>query len=362
MKKLDFYIIKKYLITFLFAIIMITAIAIVMNLSENIDKFIRHKLSISTVAFDYYLYWIPWINGELWPLFAFLSVIFFTSRLAQDSEIIAMLSTGMSYKRILRPMFIAGGLIAGLHWIGENHVIPKSTFYKTEFESEYVKRSLKTVLSNDVQFFISPQQKIYCDHFRSRDSTLSTFRLETFDSSGLLLSILKAHKLKYNVAKDNWTASDYEMRSFDGIDEYITVGHGEKLDTTLAIVPSDFVRHSKQMEIMTTPALREFVVAEKAKGLSNTKHYSIEAYKRTAAPFTIIILTLIGACIGTRKIRGGLGMHLALGVSLGAVFTFISKFGEAFASTMSFAPLLGVWMPNIVFGLLSLYLLKKAQK
>lgn len=341
---------------------MITAVAIVMNLSEYIDKFIKHDLSIKTVALEYYLYFIPWINGELWPLFAFLSVIFFTSRLARDSEIIAMLSTGMNYKRVLRPMMMSGFLIAVLHWIGENYVIPHSTLYKTEFESKYVKRSLKTVLSNDVQFFIAPNQKIYYNSFYQRDSTLKTFRLETFDSTGNLVSLMKANTLSYILADNVWRAKDYEQRTFDGMDQEIVIGKGEELDTTLAMLPGDFVRHSKQREIMTTPSLKTFVGEEKRKGLGNTKTYQIEIYKRTAAPFTILILTLIGACIGTRKVRGGLGVHLAAGVTLGALFTLISKFSETFANNLSFAPLLGVWLPNIIFGLLSYYLFITAQK
>ena len=272
-----------------------------------------------------------------------------------------MLSTGMNYSRILRPMLIAGILIAVLHWVGENYVIPHSTFHKTEFENEY-KRKVKIALSNDAQFFISPNQKIYCNFYRKRDSTLSTFRLESFDDEGNLISMLKAKKLKYNKATNNWTANDYEIRSFNGKDEHLIIGKGEQLDTAIAITPADFIRHSKQMEIMTTPDLKEFVIAEKAKGLDSTNRYQVEAYKRTAAPFTIIILTLIGASIGTRKIRGGLGIHLAMGVSIGALFTLISKFAESFANTMFFAPLIGVWTPNIIFGLFSLYLLRVAQK
>ena len=341
---------------------MITAVAVVMNLSEYIDRFISNELSIGEVAFDYYLYFIPWINGELWPLFAFLSVIFFTSRLARDSEIIAMLSTGMSYVRILRPMIIAGCFVALVHWIGENYVIPHSTFHKTEFESKYIKRSLKTVLSNDVQFFISPSQKIYCSYFTQRDSSLDKFRLEHFDSTGVLTSIMKSQKLKYLKEEDKWRAKNYEIRTFDEEGEHLLLGKGEELDTTLAMLPADFIKHSKQMEIMVTPALRSFIKRENSKGLDNTKSYQIEAYKRTAAPFTIIILTLIGACIGTRKVRGGLGIHLAIGVSIGAAFTVISKFSETFANNLSFAPLIGVWLPNIMFGILSYYLLTKAQK
>jgi len=292
-----------------------------------------------------------------------LAVIFFTSRLARDSEIIAMLSTGMNYTRILRPMLIAGGFIALLHWIGENYVIPKSTFHKTEFESEYIKKSLKKVLSNDVQFFIAPDQKIYCNYFKERDSSITTFRLETFDSTGQLLSMLKTKKLTYIRESDKWQTKQYETRTYVGDEEIIYISEPNAvLDTTMAMKPEDFIRHSKQMEIMPTPQLREFVIKETQKGLDNTTHYQIEAYKRTAAPFTIIILTLIGACIGTRKVRGGLGIHLAIGVSLGALFTVVSKFSETFANNLDFAPLLGVWVPNIIFGAFSYYLLRKAQK
>jgi len=330
---------------------MITAIAVVWNLSEYIDKFIKHDLSLFTLLKDYYLYFVPWINGELWPLFAFLSVIFFTSRLARDSEIVAMLATGMNYTRILRPMLIAGTFIAVLHWVGENYVIPKSTYHMTEFESKYIKRSLKKVLSNDVQFFISP------------DSTIATFRLETFDDDGQLTSMLKTKKLAYILETDTWQTKEYEIREFDGEEETIYLsGNEDVLDTTLAIRPEDFIRHSKQMEIITTPELRDFIVKEKQRGLGNTKGYEIETYKRTSAPFTIIILTLIGACIGTRKVRGGLGIHLATGVALGAFFTVMSKFSETFAHNLDFAPLLGVWIPNILFGALSYYMLTRAQQ
>jgi len=187
--------------------------------------------------------------------------------------------------------------------------------------------------------------------------------METFDDDGELRSIFKANRLSYIAAEDKWRAKGYEIRTLDGLDdEYLVIGQGEELDTSIAIVPDDFVRHSKQMEIMTTPDLRKFVQEEQKKGLDNTRGYSIEAYKRSAAPFTILILTLIGASIGTRKVRGGLGIHLAMGVSLGALFVLISKFTETFAYNLSFAPLLGVWMPNLIFTGIAYILLTRAQK
>ncbi len=362
MKILDIYIIKKYLLTFFYTVLLITMVAIVMDSSERSDKFISHSLSLKTVVMDYYRHFIPWINGELWPLFAFLSVIFFTSRMAKNTEVVAMLSAGINYRRILRPIMMAGGFIALMHWIGENYVIPNSTFYKNEFESKYIKQSIKSVLSNNVQFFISPNQKIYCRYFSRRDSSLRTFRLETFDESRELISMMKASNLKFKEYPNTWTAEDYEIREFDGMNESIVVGKGMEIDTILPVQPGDFISHAKQMEIMTTPALWEFVDREKKRGLENTRKYTIEAYKRTAGPFTILILTLIGASIGTRKVRGGLGIHLALGVTLGASFVVLSKFSETFANNLSFAPLLGVWTPNILFSFLGVYLFIKAQK
>lgn len=362
MKKLDIYIIKKYLITFFFTIILITMVSIAMDVSERMDKFISNSLSFKQVVTEYYVHYIPWINGELWPLFAFLSVIFFTSRMARDSEIIAMLSAGINYSRVVRPIMMAGCLVAAFHWIGENYIIPPSTYHFNEFKSEYINRNIKQVLSNDVQFFIGPQQKIYCRYFQKRDSSLSKFRLESFDEQGQLVSMLKADRLIYNGQKDKWTAVDYEIRSFDGINEGLLIGKNEEIDTTLAMHPSDFIRHSKQMEIMTTPDLREYVKHEKSKGLDNTKKYQIEIYKRTSGPFTILILTLIGASIGTKKVRGGLGMHLAIGVVLGAVYVVLSKFSETFATNLQLPSLVGVWTPNILFSIISLMLFQKAQK
>ncbi len=349
--------------TFFYTVILITMVSVAMDVSERIGKFISHDLGFWQVASEYYIHYVPWINGELWPLFAFLSVIFFTSRMARDSEIIALLSAGIDYTRILRPMMIAALLIATMHWVGENYIIPKSNYHLNEFKSKYIKPSLKTVLTNDVQFFIGPNQKIYCRYFTAKDSSLSKFRVEQFDSTGQLVSLMRADRLTYQSASDTWSAKDYELRTFSHDEEGLLIGEkNETLDTTLNMVPSDFIRHSRQMEIMTTPDLREHVRYEQAKGLDNTKKYIIEAYKRTAAPFTILILTLIGASIGTKKVRGGLGMHLAIGVAIGAGYVVISKFGETFASNLNVPALLGVWLPNILFILITAYLLRNAQK
>ena len=171
MKILDWYIIKKFLGTFFYTVVIFTVVSVVINVSERISYFINAKLSAKEVLIEYYLHFIPWINGLLWPLFALISVIFFTSRMARDSEIISMLNAGMDFKRILRPMMISAVFIAGLLWIGNNYVIPFSTKEKVEFESEYFKRSNKKMLTNNLHWFISSNEKIFCRHYRTRDST-----------------------------------------------------------------------------------------------------------------------------------------------------------------------------------------------
>ncbi len=363
LKKLDKYIIKKYLITFFYTIVLISAVAVAMDVSERIGKFISNDLSFKEVAIDYYAHFLPWLNGELWPLFAFLSVIFFTSRMAKDSEIIAMLSSGMHYNRILRPMLIGAAIVASLHWVGENYVIPHSTYHLNEFKSKYIKRSIKKVLSNDIQFFISEDQKIYCRYFNKRDSSLKHFRLEKFNIEGELESFFKAERLTYKSESGKWRAKNYEMRSFDDLKEGLLVGGKDvELDTTINIKPGDFIRHSKQMEIMSTPELHEYIAYEKVRGLDNTNQFAVESYKRTSGPFTIFILTLIGASIGTKKIRGGLGMHLALGVGIGAVYVVLSKFSETFACNLDVLPIIGVWIPNLFFLGVAIYLFNVAQK
>lgn len=348
--------------TFVYAVVLITMLSIAMDVSERMGKFITHKLSLSQIVGDYYLHFVPWINGELWPLFAFLSVIFFTSRMARDSEIIAMLSSGMHYGRILRPMIIAATLIAGVHWIGENYIIPPSTYHLNEFKKKYIKRSIEKVVDFDYQFYIAPGQMVYCRNYNRSDSSLTKFRLEQYDESGTMVSMLKADKLKYVDSTSSWRASHYEMRSFSGLEETLHISKDTPLDTALTMNPSDFILHTQQMEIMTTPDLRQRIISERAKGVGNPKSYIIEIYKRTSGPFTILILSIIGACIGTRKVRGGIGMHIALGVGLGAAFVVLSKFSETFATNLTLHPLLGVWIPNVLFGIIAIYLYRVAQK
>jgi lipopolysaccharide export system permease protein len=362
LKKLDIYIIKKFLGTFFFTIMLCTIIAISIDFFEKIDRFLDSSASAWEIFTGYILNFIPWINGLLWPLFTFIAVIFFTSRMAKNSEIIAILSSGVSYRRFLVPYFIGGCIVAALLYVGNHYVIPNSNKLKNEFETEvFKKRNIKT-LDNNIHFFISPNEKIYGRRYNRTDSIVETFRLETFDESGALKRILKADRLLYNSDSSTWTMKNYEYRFINGMDEELSIHKGEEKDTIIDIYPKDFMRYTHQSEMLSTPALKAFIEEEQGRGIDAASSYLVELHRRTAYPFTLIILTILGASIASRKVRGGMGYHLALGAILGALLEILSKFSMTFSSNMGMSPLLGVWVPNIIFIFVAWYMIGKAQK
>lgn len=336
-------------------------IAIAIDFFEKINKFLVDTVTTREIIFDYYLNFIPWINGLLWPLFALLAVIFFTSRLASQTEIVSMLSAGISYRRIMRPYLIAAFLIALTHWVGKNYLIPRSNKIKGEFESEHIRRSNKQTLEDNTHFFLSPNEKVYIKYFRKSDSTANTFRLEKFEEEKLVF-ILKARKLEFKEKPNLWTLKDYEYHSFDGMDEELVIKNGDTMDTTFNFTPKDFFRYSNQMEMMSTTDLRNFILEEEKRGIDTAKKFKTELYSRSADPFTIIILTIMGFAIASRKTRGGMGFHLAAGVILGSAFVIIQKFSMTFSINLGLYPIIGAWIPNIVFGIVTIFLVKNAQK
>lgn len=340
--------------------VLITMIAVAINFFENVDKFLSDEVKLKDVFLTYYLNFIPWINGLLWPLFALLAVIFFTSRMARDSEIVATLSAGISYNRMLRPFVIAGSIIAVLLWIGNNYVIPNSSRIKNEFESQYIRRGAKQTLSSDIHFYTRPNEKAYFRLFSSRDSTARNFRLERF-KAGHLVYMLKSDNLKFIKQSGKWRMNDYEEHFINGLNERMVIKKEITKDTLFPFQPDDFVRYTKQMEMLTTTELRRFINEEQDKGLDTAKKYVIELYRRSADPFTIIILTFIGVTIASRKVRGGMGLHLASGVILGSIFVILSKFTVTFASNLDLHPSLGVWLPNLIFSVIAYNLYRKAQ-
>lgn len=334
-------------------------VSIVISVSERLDKFLNQDCTLHEIIFDFYLNFIPWINGQLWPLFALISVIFFTSRLANDSEIVAILSSGVSFKRLMVPYLISSCLLAAMFWYGKNYLIPRSTKVKNEFESKYFSKLQKQTLSNNVHFYVNPNEKVYIRYYKERDSTAYSFRLERF-KEGNLVYILKSPKLKLKETPNVWTMQGYEERYFTGTSESFNLQKETHIDTALNFTPDDFVRHTKQMEMMTTSDLKDFIEIEKSRGLGSAKQFVTELQSRNASPFTLIILTMIGFALSSRKIRGGMGLNLAIGVVLGSLYVVLAQFSLVFANTLFSDSSIGVWIPNIIFSTVAVFLLFRA--
>lgn len=345
-------------------------VSVIIDFSSQVDKFVEEDCTKQEILVDYYLAFIPWINGLLFPLFALIATIFFTSRMAYNSELISILNAGVSFRRIMLPYLIASSLICGLHLFGNHYVIPLGNKSKVDFEHKYIYKNEDKGQTRDVHLLLNrneeenTQSKAYVRFYRKRDTSAKDLILERFVDNRLVFR-LKAKSAKWIAQKDsinNWQLKDYELRTFKGDQETMVFGTRKTIDTLLNLYPEDFVYYENDKLTLTTPELQRAIALQKQRGVKTTKSYEIEILRRTAEPVTIIIVTLIGMAIASRKVRGGLGLHLALGIALGAVYVFLSKFSTTFATNQSLPPALAVWMPNILFTGILGYLISKAQK
>ncbi|MCB0553416.1 MAG: LptF/LptG family permease [Phaeodactylibacter sp.] len=361
LKKLDKYIIQKFLSTFFFVVLIFTMISVIIDFSEKVEKFIEEPITKKEILVDYYPNFILFIDGLLWPLFTLIAVIFFTSRMAYNSEIISIFNAGVSFRRLMRPYLIAASFITILHLVGNHYFIPKGNKIRLDIVYTYIWRDDDKGKTQDVHMFLSPDTKIYVNYFRKRDSTARKFRLEKFKGEELVY-LLKANSAEWIGPPDKWKLRDYEIRTFDGMHEQLVVGRGKEIDTTIAFTPNDFVDYKEQQTMMTTPELTRYIDTQRRRGVGNTQKYEIEKYRRSAEPFTILILTLIGLSIAARKVRGGIGLHLAMGIGIGALFIFFSRFAVVFATGQTIPPLVGIWLPNLLFTAVAIILVRNAQK
>lgn len=340
---------------------MFTVIALVIDFSDKLEKFIENALPARQVIQEYYLNFIPWINGILWPLFALMAVIFFTSRLAKNSEVIATLSAGVSFGRFLRPYFMASGLLALVHLIGSHYFIPIGNKKYITFENTYIHPANMRTKTENIHIFLTADSKIFIRNYRSRDSSMRGVFLEHF-TDGHMDQMIKAEKMEWLGPPNRWRLSNYQVRTFAGSEEDLLVVMQGSLDTTLNLVPADFVRYSNQKEMMTSMELQEFINYERAKGLDKAKKMVTELHRRTADPYTIVVLTVIGAAVAARRVRGGVGLHLAMGVTIGALYIILSRFSTTFANQLDLPSGLSVWLPNILFTAVAIWLFLRAQR
>ena len=358
-RRMDWYIIKKFLGTYFFAIALIISIAVVFDVNEWIDNFINNKAPVKAIIFDYYANFIPYFSNLFSPLFVFISVIFFTSKLAENSEIIAMMSTGMSFRRLLRPYMISAAIIAVLTYGMGAYVIPKGNVTRLNFEDKYKKKK-KTEYVRNVQVEVDSGVIAYMERYENYNKTAYRFSLDKFVDKKLV-SHLTARSATYDTTTVNkWTLKNYMIREMDGMKETIT--KGERLDSIIKMEPQDFLIMKGQQETMTSSELSAYIERQRRRGFANIKEFEIEYHKRIAMSFASFNLTIIGVSLSSRKVKGGMGMYLGAGLALSFSYILFQTVSATFAVNGNASPFLAVWVPNIVYTFIAIYLYRKAPR
>ncbi len=359
MKKLDWYILKKFLGTFFFAILIFAVLSVVIDITEKIDDFIKHGLTASYIATHYYIGFIPHILALLFPLFIFIAVIFFTSKLAYRSEIIAILSTGVSYHRFLRAYWVGGILLALLLGIANQSLIPNANEVRVKFEDTYIHDKKENVVLRNLHMRIDTLRYITISNYYSADHYGTGFVLETIDGQKLL-SRLQSRTITWDSTKDGWETGRAIIRELGNNKVDVT----EIRDTllTLNITPKDLQSNADLIEAMTTKELKAYIRHQKLRSTGGLNYLYVEKHRRTASAFSVIILTLIGVIIASRKVRGGSGLHLAIGIVISAAYIVFMQFSTTFSVKGTLNPLIAVWIPNIIFGILAFVLYRRAPK
>lgn len=360
MKTIDLYILRKFLGTFFFAIALIISISIVFDLVEKMDDFMDSKAPLTAIVFDYYLNFIPYFTNLFTPLFVFIAVIFFTSKMAAQTEIIAILSSGVSFRRMMVPYFEGAAIIAVLSFVLGGYVIPPANRTRIEFENQYVKTRKEVGLS-DMHMQISPGVFVYMGRYYSFRESGDRFNIEQYDGERLV-SRLWARTAKYDSLRCVWTLRNYRRWDFapDGVAHTMT--SGAEVDTAINVLPSDFKSERKSFEMLNNRELRHYIAEQQRRGLGNIEEFQIELYKRIASPFASFILTLIGVSLSSRKVRGGMGLNIVVGIALSFSYILFLTISTTFAVSGSMPPLLAVWLPNIVFSIIGAVLYFKAPK
>ena len=358
MKTLDLYIIKKFLGTYFLSIILIVSIAIVFDISEKIDDFINNNAPLRAIIFDYYLNFIPYFANLFSSLFIFISVIFFTSKLAYNTEIIAILSSGISFKRFLLPYILTASFLAGFSFILNNYIIPSANKKRLAFENIYIRHQFINE-SRDIHIQIKPNQYFYVQSYNVSGETGYKFTLEQFKNNHLI-SKISAPYIQWDSTKGKWTTGPYLITHITDKEE--TFEQGMALDTSLNIYPKDFSRRYNVIESMTLGELNQFIRKLQSQGSTNVLPFRVYWYQRFAFPFSTFILTIIGVSLSSQKRRGGIGFQIGAGIALSFSYILVMQISTKTTIGNNLNPFLGVWIPNIIYGFIALFLYKTAPK
>jgi len=359
-KIIDIYIIRKFLGTFFFCLILIMTIAVVFDFAEKIDNFMEKAAPWRAVVFDYYLNFIPYFATLFAPLFVFIAVIFFTSRMAVNTEIIAILNSGMSFRRMMWPYFISALVIAVFIFYLTNFVIPRSNLIRMDFEDKYYRNIARKINVDNIHRQAYKDVLVYMESYSPLYSRGRNFTIEKMDENGRLVSKLSAPTVSWDTASNKWTAHNYSIREINGDLETLTTGN--RIDTTLSINPTDFARDPGFVGTMTYRELSDYIDLLRLQGSEEIKVFLIEKHRRYASPFAVFILTLIGVSLSSRKIRGGIGMNIGIGLALSFSYILFLQFASQFSLKGNLSPMLAMWIPNFLYMIIASVLYKMAPK
>lgn len=355
---MDRYILRKFFSTYLVVLGTFIAISVVFDITEKLDDFISGRAGFVTIIVKYYFNFIPYYAILLTPLLLFLSVVFFTSRMTANNEFIALLNTGTSYTRIMLPFVIGSAFVCILNIYINHRWLPIANRNRILFEWEYLKNNYVPNASN-IHFQNSHNNFIFLQNYNGADSSGYNFQLSTF-KDGKLITKLSADRIKWNEKKQNWRITNYTLRRNDYLNEYLHYGRDSVIQ--INITPKDFDRDIESIGAYTTSQLEDIIKEETLKGSNQIPFYYLEKYKRTAFPFSIIILTVIGVSVSTRKVRGGTGLHLFIGIALSFSYIMFQQFFGVFSTNADLHPLFGAWIPNLIYLLIALIAFRLAPK
>jgi lipopolysaccharide export system permease protein len=366
LKKLDWYIIKKMLTTTVFMVLIFSVIASVVDASEKADDFVKADVSGYYIVTQYFSGFIAFIISMIFPLMVFIAVILFTSQMAGRSEIVAILAGGVKFNRFLRPYLIGAIFLGGLFWLATQFLIPRANVLRANFMSTYVDSKssyeIGQYLAKGSSFYIRIDSNTYAG-LRNYDTTTKTayggFFLDKLKGTDVVYN-LRAQTMRWDTAKNKWRLEKVTERTILGITE--KVKSQDTMYSNIKIKPSEIRPDKYLKDKMTTPELRRFIKLEELRGTEGLNDYRVELYKRDATPVSVLLLTIMGAVVASRKTRGGSGLHMAIGIILAATFVIMDKFSLTFSTKGDLHPVIAAWMPNIIFSLVAIFLYRRAPK
>lgn len=359
LKIIDAFIIGKYLGTFIYTLVLFVVIIVIFDLSEKLDDFLENNMSIWDTITQYYAGSIPFYVNMLSPLINFIAVIFFTAKMADQTEIVPILSGGVSFNRFLRPYFIAASIIFAANLLSNLYVLPYTNRVKNKFENEVMKKK-NPYTKEKIHMKLDSNTYIYIDAFDNRTNVGYKFVLDKFKGDQLQKKLI-AQTIKWDSLKGRWQISDYSVRNINGLKEKMIYESTPK-DTTLDMRPNDFSAYENIFESLSNKELSDKITKEKTRGAGIMNDLLFEQYKRWFQPLSAYVLTLIGVSLSSRKVRGGVGLPLGIGIFLSFTYIVINQFARMFSTKGGFPPIAAVLIPTVFFALLGLYLLKKAPK